>query len=83
MENLKENQMVVVDGDGNEHLVEILFTYKSPRTEKEFVLFYETNNEEEVFIMEVKDDQTLADVEDEEDLKEAEEIFEAFNNKND
>lgn len=81
MENLKDNQMIVTDAEGNEHLMEILFTYVSPRNEKEFVFFYEVNNEEEVIVMEIKDDQTLADVEDEEDLKEAEEVFEAFQNK--
>lgn len=78
--NLKDNQMIVTDGEGNEHLVEIFFTYKSPRNEKEFVFFYEVGNDEEVIVMEVKDDNTLCDVEDEEDLKEAEEIFEAFQN---
>lgn len=81
MENLKENQMVVTDSEGNEHLVEILFTYVSPRNNKEFVFFYELDAIDDVIVMEIKDDQTLADVEDEEDLKEAEEVFEAFNNQ--
>lgn len=81
MENLKENQMVVTDSQGNEHLMEIYFTYKSPRNEKEFIFFYEVGNEEEILVMEVKDDQTLAEVDDEEDLKEAEEVFEAFSNQ--
>ena len=81
MENLKDNQMVVTDAEGKEHLMEILFTYVSPRNEKEFVYFYEVNTEEEVMVMEIKDDKTLADIEDEEDLKEIEEVFEAFQNK--
>lgn len=81
MENLKENQMVVTDSEGNEHLVEILFTYVSPRNNKEFVFFYELDAIDDVIVMEIRDDQTLADVEDEEDLKEAEEVFEAFNNQ--
>lgn len=81
MENLKENQMIVTDSEGNEHLVEILFTYVSPRNNKEFVFFYEVDAIDDVIVMEIKDDQTLADIEDEEDLKEAEEVFEAFNNQ--
>lgn len=81
MENLKENQMIVTDSEGNEHLVEILFTYVSPRNNKEFVFFYEVDAIDDVIVMEIKDDQTLADIEDEEDIKEAEEVFEAFNNQ--
>lgn len=81
MVNLKENQMIVTDSEGNEHLVEILFTYVSPRNNKEFVFFYEIDAIDDVIVMEIKDDKTLADIEDEEDLKEAEEVFEAFNNQ--
>lgn len=46
----KDNQLVVVDGDGNETLCEILFTFQSERTNKNFVVFYrveDLNNEEE------------------------------------
>ncbi len=36
----KDNQLVVVDGEGNEILCEILFTFQSEKSGKNFVVFY-------------------------------------------
>lgn len=52
MSNLepKDNQLVVIDGEGNEILCEILFTFQSERTGKKFVIFYhveDLNNDED------------------------------------
>lgn len=40
MSELKENQLTVIDENGNETLCQILFTFESETTGKKFVIFY-------------------------------------------
>lgn len=40
MSELKENQLTVIDENGNETLCQILFTFESETTGKKFVVFY-------------------------------------------
>ena len=40
MSELKENQLTVIDENGNETLCQILFTFQSEVTGKKFVIFY-------------------------------------------
>ncbi|WP_170007761.1 DUF1292 domain-containing protein [Bacillus fonticola] len=42
-----ENQIVVVDDDGNEQLCEILFTFESEDFGKSYVLYYPAGSEDE------------------------------------
>ena len=39
MSELKENQLTVIDENGNETLCQILFTFQSEKTGKKFVVF--------------------------------------------
>lgn len=51
MSELKENQLTVIDENGNETLCQILFTFQSEKTGKKFVVFYpmsELENDENV-----------------------------------
>ena len=50
MSELKENQLTVIDENGNETLCQILFTFQSETTGKKFVIFYpltELENEDD------------------------------------
>lgn len=91
MSNLepKDNQLVVLDGDGNEILCEILFTFQSERTGKNFVVFYrveELNNDDDTLELsaaiyqEGEDGETgeLIEIEDDEDWNEVEDAINDF-----
>ena len=82
MATFKDNQIIIQDEDGNEHLLEILFTYEHEERNKKYVFFFDPTNEEEVMVMSYNDDGELFEIEDEEELKEAEEVFEAFEVEN-
>lgn len=40
MSELRENELTVIDENGNETLCQILFTFQSEKTGKKFVIFY-------------------------------------------
>ena len=48
---IKDNQLTVIDDQGNEHLMEILFTYEHEERKKKYVFFYEKDNPEEIIAM--------------------------------
>lgn len=43
----KDNQLVIVDDEGNENLCEILFTFESERFNKKYVVFYPVDSLED------------------------------------
>ena len=47
MAELKENQLIITDEEGNETLCEILFTFDSEEFNKSYVFFYEAGNYQE------------------------------------
>ena len=75
---IDENKMVISDENGNEHVVEILFTYHSDERNKDYVLFYEIGNDEEITAMIYNDKWELSPIEDEEEYQEVEEVLNAF-----
>ena len=80
---IKDNQLTVIDNEGNEHLMEILFTYEHEERKKKYVFFYEKENPEEVIAMEYNDKGELLEIEDDEEYEEVEEVFNAFNEEQD
>ena len=76
---IKDNQLTVIDDQGNEHLMEILFTYEHEERKKKYVFFYEKDNPEEIIAMEYNDKGELLEIEDDEEYEEVEEVFNAFN----
>ena len=80
---IKDNQLTVIDNEGNEHLMEILFTYEHEERKKKYVFFYEKENPEEVIAMEYNDKGELLEIEDDEEYGEVEEVFNAFNEEQD
>lgn len=78
MAKLKDNQIIIEDDEGQEHLMEILFTYEHEERNKKYVFFYDPNNEEEVLVMSYNDEGELFPVDDDEEYEEIEEVFNAF-----
>ena len=75
---IDDKQMVIKDDQGNEHLVEILFTYEHDERKKKYVFFYEKDNPEEVIAMEYTDEGELLEIESDEEYEEVEEVFNTF-----
>ena len=75
---IDDKQMTIKDDQGNEHLVEILFTYEHDERKKKYVFFYEKDNPEEVIAMEYNDEGELFEIESDEEYEEVEEVFNTF-----
>ena len=76
---LNEKQMMVTDDAGNDHLVNILFTYTNEERETSYVVFYEEGNPEELIAMKYNEEtKELSDIEDDEEFNEVQEVLDAF-----
>lgn len=73
-----EKQITIRDEEGNEHLMEILFTYEHDERGKKYVFLYTKDNPEEVIAMEYNDNGELFEIESDEEYEEVEEVFNAF-----
>ena len=82
MEIKKDTQMVVVDAEGKEHLMQILFTYENEERGTKYVFFYDTEDpEENVIAMRYigeLDSGELEPIEDDDEYDEVEEVFNAW-----
>ena len=79
MEIKNENQMVVTDNEGKEHLMNILFTYDNEERKASYVFFYDSEDpEEEVIVMRYLESGELEPIEDDEEYDEVEEVFNAW-----
>ena len=78
MEINDEKRMVILDEEGNEHTVEIMFTYEHEERKKKYVFFFEESNPDEVFAMRYTDEGELEEIEDEEEYNEILEVFNAY-----
>ncbi len=81
MAKFKDNQITIEDDEGNEHLVDVLFTYDNEQRGKSYVFFLNPENEEEVMVMSYNEEGELFQVDDEE-FEEAEEVLAAFEDEN-
>ncbi len=80
MEPRNDDEIVIYDEDGNEYLMNILFTYENEERNAEYVFLYEPSSPEDVILMKYNEEHELFEVTDEEELKEADEVLEAYNN---
>ena len=79
MEIKNENQMVVTDAEGKEHLMNILFTYDNEERKASYVFFYDSEDpNEEVVVMRYLESGELEPIEDDEEYDEVEEVFNAW-----
>ncbi len=76
MEIKNENQMVVTDAEGKEHLMNILFTYDNEDRKASYVFFYDSEDpNEDVIVMRYTQDGELEPIEDDEEYDEVEEVY--------
>lgn len=73
-----EKQITIVDGEGKEHLMEILFTYENEERGTKYVFFFDPADPENVIPMRYQDDGTLEEIDDDEEYEEVEEVFNAY-----
>lgn len=78
MEISREKQITIVDSEGNEHLMEILFTYDNEERKTSYVFFFDPASPEDIIPMRYNEDGTLEEIEDEEEYAEVEEVFNAY-----
>ena len=81
MEILNDNDIIIKDDDGKETLMKILFSYDNEERNATYVFVYEPNNEDDIYCFKVNEDTNeLIMVEDEDELEEASEVLEAYDN---
>ena len=79
MEEIENGKkLTVLDGEGNEHEMEILFTYEHEERGTKYVFFFDPKDPENVIAMRYQDDGTLEEIEDDEEYDEIEEVFNAY-----
>ena len=79
MEIKNENQMVVTDAEGKEHLMNILFTYDNEERKASYVFFYDSEDpNEDVIVMRYLENGELEPIEDDEEYDEVEEVYNAW-----
>lgn len=78
MNKLADDEIVIYDEDGNEYLMNILFTYENEERGAEYVFVYDKNVPDDIIVMRYNEQHELFEVTDEEELNEAEEVLGAF-----
>lgn len=79
MEPKTDDEIVIYDEDGNEFLMNILFTYENEERGAEYVFLYDNASPEDIIVMKYNENHELFEVTDEDELNEAEEVLEAYN----
>ncbi len=75
---IDDKQITIRDDEGNEHLMEILFTYEHDERGKKYVFMYSKDTPEDIIAMEYTDEGELLEIESDEEYEEVEEVFNAF-----
>ena len=70
--------LFVTTYDGRQLTFKVLFTYHSEEFEKDYVFFYEENDEDNIIVYSYDDSNTLYEIEDEEEYKELDEVLQAY-----
>ncbi len=79
MATLNDNQIEIYDEKGNKYLMEILFTFESEDYGATYAFIYDKSNPDEVILMKYKDDGSIEEVTNEEELNMGSEVLEAYN----
>ena len=78
MEKKINNVLFVTTNDGRQLTFKVLFTYHSEEFEKDYVFFYEENDEDNIIVYSYDESNTLHEIEDEEEFKELDEVLQAY-----
>ena len=78
---LNDKQMIITLDNGEEVLLNILFTYENEARKKTYVFVYEDEHEDDVMAY-IYDEKThsLSEIEDDDEYDEVEEVFNTFMN---
>ncbi|MDY5669468.1 MAG: DUF1292 domain-containing protein [Bacilli bacterium] len=78
---LNDKQMIITLDNGEEVLLNILFTYENEARKKTYVFVYEDEHEDDVMAY-IYDENThsLSEIEDDDEYDEVEEVFNTFMN---
>ena len=78
---LNDKQMIITLDNGEEVLLNILFTYENEARKKTYVFVYEDEHEDDVMAY-IYDENThsLSEIEDDDEYDEGEEVFNTFMN---
>lgn len=79
MATLNDNQIEIYDEKGNKYLMEILFTFESEDYGATYAFIYDKSNPDEVILMKYKDDGSIEEVTNEEELNMGSEVLKAYN----
>lgn len=71
-----ENKIYITDDNGKEIEMNILFTFDMD--EKNYVVVYENNKEDDLFAFEYDEDGNLIMIEDDETIEKVQEVIDAF-----
>ena len=76
-----DDEMIITTDSGEEKVMKILFTYESEHRHKQYVFLYEKEDEDNVLVFVINEkEESLEEIEDDEEYAEAEEVFNAFMN---
>ena len=76
-----DDEMIITTDSGEEKVMKILFTYESEQRHKQYVFLFEKEDEDNVLVFAVNEkEESLEEIEDDEEYAEAEEVFNAFMN---
>ncbi|MFA6739444.1 MAG: DUF1292 domain-containing protein [Bacilli bacterium] len=81
---MDDSKLVVVDEEGREIEMEIMFTFRDDRRNKSYVVYFDPNNEEEettLFASIYDDEGHLIPIDSEEEWVMVEEVIESFMNE--
>ena len=70
----------VINQDGKEVKYKILFTYENEQRNATYVFLYLPNDPDDIYVFRYNQNGEVFVIENEEELKEAEEVLEAYNN---
>lgn len=73
-----ENTIVVIDENGEEKEMEILFTFENEDYGKKYLLFFDPEDDEEIYASSYDEEGNLNIVDDEEEWQMINEVLEAF-----
>ena len=76
-----DDEMIITNEKGEEKVMKILFTYESEQRGTQYVFLYEKDDEDNVLVFRVNEkEESLEEIEDDEEYSEAEEVFNAYMN---
>jgi len=74
------DDITIYDDEGKQYLMKILFTYENKERNSEYVFIYSPDAPEDIYLMKYNENNELFEVKDEEEIEEANEVLDAFNN---